>query len=62
MKNFNGYWFLEKQPILKNLNLTFEKGKFYGIVGKVGSSKSSLLYSIIGEMPYYGGFFAKEGT
>ena len=29
--------------ILENLNLTFEKGKLYGIIGESGSGKSSLL-------------------
>lgn len=32
-----------EKEILKNLNLTFEKGKVYGIIGESGSGKSSLI-------------------
>jgi len=35
---------------LKNLNLTIKKGEFVCIIGDVGSGKSSLLSSIIGDM------------
>lgn len=32
-----------EKEILKNLNLTFEKGKVYGVIGESGSGKSSLI-------------------
>ncbi|MBP2621453.1 ATP-binding cassette domain-containing protein [Streptococcus panodentis] len=41
----------EKQNILQNINLTFEIGKKYLIVGKSGSGKSTLLNSLIGLIP-----------
>ena len=36
---------------LKDLNISFEKGKFYWILGKVGSGNSSLLSAILQGMP-----------
>ena len=33
----------DKKPIFKNLNLQFEKGKVYAIVGKSGTGKTTLL-------------------
>jgi len=36
--------------ILHDINLNIEKGKLYGVVGAVGSGKSSLLQAILGEM------------
>lgn len=35
---------------LSDINLSFEKGKLYTIIGPVGSGKSSLLLSILGEL------------
>ena len=35
-------------PVLKNIAMTFEKGKFYGIVGPSGSGKSTLVDLLIG--------------
>lgn len=32
-----------KKTVLENLNLTFEKGKLYGIIGESGSGKSSII-------------------
>lgn len=49
-------------PSLKNINLSFQKGVFYGIAGRVGSGKSGLLGVMIGELPYYSGHFALKGT
>ncbi|KAG2004754.1 ATP-binding cassette transporter [Coprinopsis cinerea AmutBmut pab1-1] len=41
----------EEKPFeLKNLNLKVAKGSFIGIVGRVGSGKSSVLQALIGEM------------
>ena len=34
--------------ILKNLNATFEEGKIYGVVGKTGSGKSTLINILLG--------------
>ncbi len=35
---------------LKDVNIKIPKGKLVFIIGRVGSGKSSLLYSIAGEM------------
>ena len=40
----------DKPFVLKDLNLKIPKGSFVGIVGRVGSGKSSLLQGLIGEM------------
>lgn len=38
----------DKNPIFKNLNLQFEKGKVYAIVGKSGTGKTTLLSVLSG--------------
>ena len=38
--------------ILKNINLTFEKGKVYGIVGENGSGKTTLFKCLSGIEKY----------
>lgn len=59
MKNFNGYW--KETPVLNNLNLSIRKGECIGIVGKVGSGKSSLLNCLLKEIPRYKGYFNYKG-
>ncbi len=41
--------------VLKNIDIKFEKGKSYAIVGSSGSGKSTLLKLILGHMPDYEG-------
>ena len=43
------------QIVLKNVNLEIEKGKFYYLIGKVGSGKSSLMKTMYAEIPIEGG-------
>lgn len=64
MINFNGYWSITDftTPGLKNINLKVEKGKFYGIAGKVGSGKSGLLSCFLKEPPYYSGELHVKGS
>lgn len=40
--------------VLSNINLTFEKGKVYGIVGENGSGKTTLFKCITGIEKYNG--------
>jgi ABC-type multidrug transport system ATPase subunit len=57
-KNFYGFYKKSfETPSLKDISLTFRKGVFYGIAGKVGSGKSGLLGVILGDIPYYSGKF-----
>ena len=53
----------EEQDIsfLRDINLYFQRGKFYAIVGKVGSGKSSLLNCMIEEMNMIEGKIQKNG-
>ena len=43
-----GYWYENGKYILKDINIEFEKGKFYSIVGPSGSGKTTLLSLISG--------------
>ncbi|CAK61097.1 unnamed protein product (macronuclear) [Paramecium tetraurelia] len=45
----------QESPILKNINLKIEPGKFVSIIGDVGSGKTSLLQALLGEMVYIEG-------
>ena len=40
---------------LDNISLSFEAGKLYCVIGKVGSGKSALLQALIGELPLSSG-------
>lgn len=42
-------------PTLKNINASFPKGKLIGIVGPIGSGKSSLLQALLRELPIESG-------
>ncbi|XP_052199207.1 ABC transporter C family member 14 [Diospyros lotus] len=50
------------EPVVKNLNLEIKKGELAAIVGTVGSGKSSLLASILGEMHKISGKVKVCGT
>ena len=60
---------LSKFITLKDINMQINKGEFICIIGDVGSGKSSLLHSVIGDLLYlpqkeierFGGF-DHEGT
>nr|MCX3331086.1 ATP-binding cassette domain-containing protein [Bacillus pacificus] len=39
-----GYWYKDKsQPLFQDININFEKGKFYTIAGTSGSGKTTFL-------------------
>ena len=41
---------LDKKITLKQVDFTIKKGEFVAVIGKVGSGKSSLISSVLGEM------------
>jgi cell division transport system ATP-binding protein len=45
----------EENVILRNINLTVNRGDFLYIIGKVGSGKSTLMKSMYAELPIEGG-------
>ncbi len=51
----------EQTPVLKNINMSFEKGKSYAIVGGSGSGKSTLLKLMLGYMATYDGTVCFDG-
>ena len=50
------------EPYLTDINIKIKKGDLVGIVGKVGSGKSSLLKAIIGEMSCLNGKIITNGS
>uniref|UniRef100_A0A915IZK5 ABC-type glutathione-S-conjugate transporter n=1 Tax=Romanomermis culicivorax TaxID=13658 RepID=A0A915IZK5_ROMCU len=63
----NGNFAWEKQTekanaIIRDINLAIPKGHLTAVVGKVGSGKSSLLLSILGEMEHLSGYVAVNGS
>ena len=47
LSNINLYY-KNKEPVLKNINITINKGEIIGIIGPTGSGKSSLINIISG--------------
>ena len=45
---------------IKNLNINFKHGEFVCIIGDVGSGKSSLLSSLIGDLLYLDPSFVEK--
>lgn len=50
------------QPVLQNIDLEAKKGELLAIVGRVGSGKSSILSSVLGEMTKLSGQFTVKGS
>lgn len=46
--------FYGRKKVLENINLSFEKGKFYAVIGKNSSGKSTLINCISGIVAYEG--------
>ncbi len=57
IKNVTYTYPLVKEPCIKNISITVEKGKFYAIVGANGSGKTTLCNIIRGFIP---GFYQGE--
>ncbi|CAD8119719.1 unnamed protein product [Paramecium sonneborni] len=49
------YWDMQKQPLLKNINFTGNRGQLISIIGKTGSGKTTFLQLILKEIPYIQG-------
>ncbi|KAF8561501.1 hypothetical protein P879_05564 [Paragonimus westermani] len=50
LRNASFYWSNPERPVLLNVSLCVQQGQLVGIVGPVGSGKSSLLLAILGEL------------
>lgn len=55
------YEYSKDQPVLKNVNAEFGKGKAYAIVGASGSGKSTLLDLVFGSRENYTGNITLDG-
>ena len=64
IKNYTGYWSNDESSsaTLKEINLEIQKGQKVGVLGKIGSGKSSLLYSLLNELPSYQGNITLIGS
>ncbi len=49
-------------PLLNNVNLKINPGEFIGIIGEIGSGKSSLLLALMGELNFISGSLKKHGN
>ncbi|EEB15150.1 multidrug resistance protein, putative [Pediculus humanus corporis] len=60
----NGYfsWEQSEKPTLRNINLQVKPGKLVAVVGSVGSGKSSLISSLLGDMEKLSGRVNVKGT
>ena len=56
--SWSGNW---NEPSLKSLNLSIDRGDLVFITGRVGAGKSSLLYSILREIPLISGKTSSVG-
>ncbi|KAK0202906.1 P-loop containing nucleoside triphosphate hydrolase protein [Desarmillaria ectypa] len=63
IRNADFSWSSEAiQPVLEDMNLTVRKGELFGVLGKVGCGKTSLLSAIIGDMIRMEGDLTVYGT
>lgn len=51
-----------EEKVLKNINLRIPRGSIAAVVGPVGSGKSSLISSILGETEKFSGTVNTDGT
>lgn len=54
--------FMLKAPVLDNFNVELPKGKLIGVIGPIGSGKSSLLQAILHELPLESGSMSVNGS
>ena len=55
-------WTAVDEPVLQNINFKVPQGSLTGVVGKVGTGKSSLLSSVLGEIKKVNGEVFKKGS
>ncbi len=60
-KNFSAFHSTDQLAVLSNINFNFKKGQKYFIIGKHGSGKSSLLFSLLDEIPITQGNISING-
>ena len=61
LKNIS-YFYNKELPILQNINISFERGKLYAILGKSGSGKTTLLSLLAGLDEPVDGVILYEGN
>ena len=61
LKNIS-YFYNKELPILQNINISFERGKMYAILGKSGSGKTTLLSLLAGLDEPVDGVMLYEGN
>ncbi|CAG5132940.1 unnamed protein product, partial [Candidula unifasciata] len=62
MRDATYTWDRTMEPVLKNITVSFPKGKLVAIVGPVGAGKSSLLSALLGEMEKLQGQGSIQGS
>ncbi|XP_076819725.1 multidrug resistance-associated protein 1-like isoform X2 [Clavelina lepadiformis] len=62
IKNGTFAWDKEKEPTLQDINLSVPKGSLIAVVGQVGSGKSSLINSLLGNMEKLNGKVSVKGS
>ena len=50
-----------KKTVLENLNLTLESGKIYGLIGRNGAGKTTMLSIMSNQNPATGGKVTLDG-
>ena len=50
-----------KKPVLENLNLTLESGRIYGLIGRNGAGKTTMLSIMSNQNPASGGQVKLDG-
>ena len=61
--NYSAYWTKKSdKPCLKDISVSIKKGKLTAVVGKTGSRKTSLLISLLREIPMTTGKLSFDGS
>ncbi|XP_023228581.1 multidrug resistance-associated protein 4-like [Centruroides sculpturatus] len=61
MKNVTAVWKKETEPTLNDISLSIKTGELLTVIGPVGSGKTSLLMSMLGEIPITSGKVSVKG-